>query len=80
LTLDVVNENYSLEVTADEINQAVRENGVALPWVTVRITCGNSSDRCVVAFLAFPIRFGGITGAGFTMGVPAYNTDYLASS
>lgn len=77
VTVDAVMESSSLEITADEINLAEQAAGVALPWVTVKLTCGNTSDRIVVVFVTSPTRWSGTPGTDTWIGgLPAYNTDY----
>jgi len=67
----------SLEITADEVNLAERTAGVALPYVTARLTCGNAADKVAVFFFMDPVRFGGVPGTDLWIGgLPVYNTDY----
>ena len=75
-------ERLSIEITkpgdGDEINQAVRSAGVALPYITARLTCGSGSDKMAVVFLFDPVRFGGTPGTDtWIAGLPAYSTDYV---
>lgn len=77
VTLTTIGKKAFVEITGDEIKAAEVSAGVALPYLTVRLTCGSSADRAVVSFFMDPITFGGIPATDtWIPGLPIYNTDY----
>ena len=59
---DAVGDQVTIECNAQEVAQIGTDNGVALRYVTARITCSNAGDEARVAFVGKAVRpYGGLT-------------------